>query len=696
MSTTAAPIVWSDSFALFHARRLVAELRRVLASATQEYVVLMRHEDLFYVYRRQELAAVLEGKDPNTSVEKALDMREDDRSRPTDPAGAPSPSPVADIVRPSPVGRYVHLGPGGMPVRVGDPAETQGTGPVRGAPPSRGRPRMRGAPQPGTQGGGTLGGASRRSPTAETRGGGPQATPPVPAEDTDEGTDVVRHPSITPDKAPKSGEWFSITVDLLRERADPDTQGTEMRVTELPKDWGEIPIRVKLMSTDLVCSPENGGMIFVRRNASSLACTFSCKLKQDLGEREAIEVAATFEYEGRFCGIASRRINTEQGEVAARARATAVAAAPASASFTRGRVSIEPGALPPDLTVKILHPELSAPGYFAWSLTPRERFEGLPGKLDGSIQLESSAQEYARDLFGRLAELEPGDHMAEFEGVGERLWEKAPASFREAYWAMRDRYGAHFSIQFISDDPYIPWELMRPIRVGEDTNLLVVDHPVARWINQYDGDMRNKLPSGRIVTIAPKYLGNDALPEAQGEAKQLERDFQAMRVDGTKDAVTRVLQEGLTGEAVAVIHFAGHGEYGLKFADASRIQLADGKTLSVNEVGNADVKLGEKHRTLVIFNACEVGAVGPVLGMVGGWAEAFTRRKFGGFVAPLWPVADDDAATVISELLDAVWKKRQPVGDALRAIREKHGDRSPTFFSYLFYGDVMAQVTDAA
>ena len=322
------------------------------------------------------------------------------------------------------------------------------------------------------------------------------------------------------------------------------------------------------------------------------------------------------------------------------------------------------------------------------------RFDGLPGRLDGSIQLESSAQEYARELFARFAKLTPGDHMGEFEGVGETLWERTPAFFREAYWAARDRLGRGFSIQFISDDPWIPWELMRPVRKGEAANLLVVDHPVARWIAHYDGDLRNKLPSGRIVTVAPKYRSvADQLPSAQDESKHLVDRFSALRVDGTKSNVRQVLSDGLTNEAVAVIHFAGHGEYGLKFADASRIVLEDGD-LSVNEVGNSSVKLGEKDRTLVVFNACEVGAVGSVLSMVGGWAEAFTRRKFSGFLAPLWPVDDDAAVTVISELLDSVWTGKQPVGDSLRAIREKHGARSPTFLSYLFYGDVTARVTE--
>ena len=660
-----AEIEWTGSFALFHARRSVSELTSVLERAREEYVVLVRNDDLFYVYRREELAAAMKGKDPASPVEQALGMHEDDRSQPID-AAMPPPAPrrAEGSAAPS-VGRFVHLGSTGMPVKVGTYA------PV---------PAPAAAPEPVRRGG------------KKKRGG--VSPPPRIAPAPDEGTDVVRYPSIEAHRTPQAGQWFSIAVDLLRKRTDLETVGKEVRITSLPQDWGEIPIRVELMSTDLECSPGHG-TIFVRRNAPSLPCTFTCKLTEGVAERGSIEVIATFTYKERFCGLARKTIRTSPEERPAPATAAAADAGRASEPTTRGKVFIEMAVESPDLTVKIFHPEGTAQGCYAWSLTPRERFEGLPGRLDGSTLLDSTAEAYARALFGRLADLTPGDHMPEFKGVGETLWERAPACFRETYWAMRDHHGPHFSIQFVSDDPYIPWELMRPTRPGDTANLLIVDHPVARWIAHYDGEMRNRLPIGRIVTIAPEYRSAaNQLPEAQEEAKHLMSGFRALRVAGSKDAVRAFLLKGLADEPVGLVHFAGHGVYGSTFADASHIVLEDGN-LSVNEVGSSDVKLGEKDRPLVIFNACEVGAVGSVLGMVGGWAEAFTRRKFGGFFAPLWPVADEDAATVISELVDAVWSKSQPVGESLRAIRERHGGRSPTFLSYLYYGDVTAKVAQA-
>ena len=101
--------------------------------------------------------------------------------------------------------------------------------------------------------------------------------------------------------------------------------------------------------------------------------------------------------------------------------------------------------------------------------------------------------------------------------------------------------------------------------------------------------------------------------------------------------------------------------------------------------------LGEINGPLVIFNACEVGATGSVLGTVGGWAEAFLRREFRGFIAPLWPVDDIDASTIMGELFAAVIRDHTTVGEAMRDIRRRHGPASPTYFAYLFYGDVMAR-----
>ncbi len=110
------------------------------------------------------------------------------------------------------------------------------------------------------------------------------------------------------------------------------------------------------------------------------------------------------------------------------------------------------------------------------------------------------------------------------------------------------------------------------------------------------------------------------------------------------------------------------------------------------EVKRDEVVLGERDGTLVFLNACEVGASGSVLGNVGGWADAFLSRKFRAFIAPLWAIDEEDGAQVTAELMDAIVTKHQPLGEALRDLRAKHGAVSPTFYSYLLYGDVIARM----
>jgi CHAT domain-containing protein len=206
-----------------------------------------------------------------------------------------------------------------------------------------------------------------------------------------------------------------------------------------------------------------------------------------------------------------------------------------------------------------------------------------------------------------------------------------------------------------------------------------------------DGYIRNRLPAGRLVTIAPNYASaSRAQKRAQTESEKLVADFAAQRTDGTRVAVLKLLESATPTEPVSILHFAGHGQFAPEAATDSNIKLEDG-ALAASEIERPEVRLGRHCRTLVFFNACEVGAAGAVFGEVGGWADAFLGRQFGGFIAPLWSVDDEDAGVVACELLERIGRRHEPIGAALREIRAAHGATSPTFYSYLYYGDVTAR-----
>src|SRR5262249_37065815 len=195
-----------------------------------------------------------------------------------------------------------------------------------------------------------------------------------------------------------------------------------------------------------------------------------------------------------------------------------------------------------------------------------------------------------------------------------------------------------------------------------------------------------------IATIAPIYpRASDELERAQQEADLLVSQFAAHRVAGTRSKVRQLLERGLEECPVAIVHFAGHGNFRADLANASYIKLEDGQ-LSADEVGTQEVKLGVLSGPLVVFNACEVGATGAELGMVGGWAESFLRRRFRGFIGPLWAVDDDHARDIVAELFVDLMRERLPVAQALHKIRQKHGETSPSFLAYLFFGDARARL----
>jgi hypothetical protein len=501
----------------------------------------------------------------------------------------------------------------------------------------------------------------------------------------DEGTRPVRFPSIEPDRPIVAGQRITIKVDLLR-RATSHTEGGPIDTGALPKDWKTLDLSVMLSSAAIDLDDEEPRRITIARNAASTPATFSGTVHRDVPAGAQIEITAAFFHGCRFCGSARRELVA--GEVP-----EADTGKPGSAGI--GAVAVDIGAEQPHVTVFIERLDKSRPGLLRWRVEPCERFDGLPSTLREDVDLGQDPAAVAGALFKRFATLVPGQHRPSIEGFGDELWNLAPRTFHDAYWALYARYGGRLRIQFVCDEPHLPWELMRPSSEDERTihPPLALEHSVARWIDRYSGDMRNSLPGGSLVSIAPKYSSARlSLRMAQEEHERIVERLGAKSVRGTREALFALLEDEDPMPPVGVLHFAGHGQFAADVAAASSIKLENGETLLASEVKRREVRLGRVCRTLVFFNACEVGATGSVFGEVGGWADAFLDRKFGGFIAPLWAVEEADSAKVAAELLDGIYARRAPIGETLRSIRAKYADKSPTYFSYLYYGDVTARL----
>lgn len=688
--TIVGQVGWWDDFVIVDCMLPIDVVLHMIRSAPAPWIVLRRHQGLYlYAFSPEELlnwpplrdglaAGII---DLSAPLDTVLGLHEEHSSTQTDNRSAPPPIDRgwrSEAHAPS-IERYIEVDADHTPKAVGSM--------ILAAPPQS-RPRVRSAPSRAGKGG--------RATRVRTAMGEPKpvtariAVPPamdraapavkfVPPPFEDEGTAPVRQPSIGTDKPLSPGAEIEVTVDLLREAVE-HTQGGPVTVGTLAADWTTLDLAVYLQCPALEFPAGTQSSVTIRRNQASIPATIKARVRPD-APAGVVAVMATFLLGTRFCGSAVRLF--EIG--AAMRKATPEARA--------GTVVIEPKAVPPDVTVHISTIDKKRPGRQRW-LVVTERFEGLPPGLEEDIDLGRDPGAEASKLFQDFAELTRGQHAQRIEGFGSDLWARAPAMFRSVYWALWDRYRRPLTIQFISDEPHMPWELMRPVRPDESElhPPLALKHAVARWIKRWDGYMRNQLPAGRICTIAPKYPSvSRALQRAQVEADKLVADFAARREAGTHAAVLKLLETAPPSEPVAILHFAGHGTFSPQAASHSSIKLEDGE-LAAGDIKRPEVKLGIACRTVVFFNACEAGRAGAVFGEVGGWADAFLERKFGGFIAPLWSVDDEDAGVVAAELLDRICKQHQPIGEALRAVREKHGAASPTFYSYLYYGDVTARI----
>lgn len=516
----------------------------------------------------------------------------------------------------------------------------------------------------------------------------------------DEGQTITRHPSVKPLIPARPGQALPITVDLLLTDLDPDTESSGVTVSGLDANWKELPIKVRLLCSDLTFpGGADTGVVLVRRNQDSLAATVTGTVNPNASGE--LTVVATFEYGGRFCGAARKRIPLEPGSAGLPGPSAAAVPGGRSphgheSSEAQGSFTIEADAHKPHLTVQIHRLDRSNPKRLYWMLQVPVDCEGLPSRLSGEIDLGSDPAAFFQSVAHAAREMPSGEHYTWFIGLGQLLYQRTPPAFRETFRALRQQYGPGFPIQFITDDPHIPWELMAPSDVP-GAGLLCVEHPVARWLLDYQTSLTARLPQGDLLTIAPDYQYHPhlaPLPEAQEESRQLSKRFGAVRVPGSRKRVMEILKGGYV-RPVGLLHFAGHGKYSGDAVTPSYIYLEDGP-LHTLEVRNPLVTLGRKSRPLVLFNACEVGAATEMLGGMGGWAEAFVSERFAGFLAPLWPVQDGHARNVVEQLVADVREKHLTVGEALRALREREAQKSPTYLSYVFVGDVMARLPGVA
>jgi hypothetical protein len=296
----------------------------------------------------------------------------------------------------------------------------------------------------------------------------------------------------------------------------------------------------------------------------------------------------------------------------------------------------------------------------------------------------------------KIRVLSDKDADKRINSMGRSLWRKlVPPLLQLRYEAERDRWKDK-SVVILSNEPWIPWELLLPNRgTWDDGKPWCETLRLTRWLlpdaaSEVTGVPPSTLALQSMTLIIPR---NDDLKAVEAEktflAEFLER--RGVRKEGievpTRDAVLSKIETG----HYDWVHVAGHGSSSVS-GDAP-LWLEDGASIVPDELFGPKLEGNIiRRKPAFVFNACRVGRGGWELRRISGWASFLIGANASLFLAPLWNVTDDLAELFIAAFYRAI-ENELPLGEAVREARKaaaREGD--PTRLAYSIYGHPNATV----
>jgi chaperonin GroEL len=544
-------------------------------------------------------------------------------------------------------------------------------------------------------------------------GGGEPPKPPQPpdepgrdGEEPQEPVEITLYPVI--EAKPEhvvANQLFQVDVSL--QWKPPDTKVTEGEVNVPPGEhtlWVHLLFGAFSLWDELRWSSSRG--MLKKANFVVIAPSIEPNKNGEVRDRQYRTLTCNFYLNGRWCGEALRNIEILLNETIS---PSAGLGSPPKVKW-RDLLSLGLGAEPPDLLVRIQEADTES---YEWTLLS-PHLDLRPTNYDPQERtiLKGGPQRFVKKHFDQVAGKEVDDKLRpRIEQRCREIYKSSSDSFKDAYWRLYhgEKAAAESgtqrglpirlkSIQFISDEPYIPWELMlvRDDKRGKGVKeeILSIRHAVGRWVRDASGPLRQRINVRSMKVFASNY--NDVkgvepkLPWAIEERDLLVRDYSAspgiLKFDPVRDFFRN-------GRAQAV-HFSCHGKMNPDLPTESSLWLEDYEDFVTAFLEDDAVREGEgNEHPLIFLNACQLAAAGPNLALVSGWPQTFLSAGASACVAPLWSVVDEKAREASVEFYRLVFDERKSLGEALQEVRRTWVQkRSLTFLSYVLYGDPLARV----
>jgi hypothetical protein len=491
---------------------------------------------------------------------------------------------------------------------------------------------------------------------------------------------LLRYPNLDcPDKV-LLNQRFSLTVELLIEQSEFKALIIEDKQADsLPE------IEVVLSANGFDIEGSNTQIIQVERNDDSNArfVLISSKLGQH-------RVKVQFYQNGKPIGKAVHNILVSEQPV------TTEVPQPDQPT----ELELNNGKIPPqDLELFIgLDDDDRTLSFFLHSV--KEEIGYRRAKV-GEVILKGSPLEKMQSIYEKMnqyAKTKPttteGEILAEkrIQDIGNDLWEELiPDQLKQEYWKFKDRVK---SIMINSDEPWIPWEMLKPFRYNnederEDDLFWCQQFSVSRWLSGAGTVGEFLIKTAR--PIAPK---EENLPSLKDEITFLEQ-LSSLRPNinslATFNTPTQVL-DSLKNEDLSIIHFACHGAFDSISPNDSAIKLSDGSLYP------SDIRVrfgGKRQRPLIFINACHGGRTEFNFTGLGGWVDRLLNARAGAFVGAMWEVSDRLSLQFTKTFYTALIQDNKTIADAFRQAREEIRGEAPynsTWLAYTLYADPEGRV----
>lgn len=345
----------------------------------------------------------------------------------------------------------------------------------------------------------------------------------------------------------------------------------------------------------------------------------------------------------------------------------------------------------PDLTI-IIDPVSTSNGKYHFVYRLYSLRSGIPRFSDyPSPELNQLPAEFFHSTLDDISQMAQGNELnkKKMENIGTGLYEALfSTDFKNFYW--KNMHNQMKNVVLISNEPWIPWELIRPISKEksnqQEHKFFCEQFNLTRWI-------------GHAVSSDSIYINDIALvvessklPSARKEVAAIKKLFIDKPIAEYRPT-SADLMNIIDDRGCSLLHIISHGEYDKNNPDRSPLILAKNEKFTPANIGHENAL--SKSKPFVFLNACNTGNTGYTLTGIGGWPEAFVlRASCSCFIGTLWATVDESAYRFAEELYRGLFEGLT-IGEAVRKARVsiRTDPTDPTWLSYVVYADPMAKIS---